>query len=201
MTIDLSSLQTLHIGNASNSLCFSFLSQLMLRDLPSLEEVELAGSSMNHTKKLVLMSRDESGKWLVDLPKLRSFIASNGSLSELVNASIRGIPQIQAFRVECDPNYHCLVDTDCENLRLAGGLWIERLSDNIDPKKRRAYTGIEPVTSRTLSENHTTRPAGHRGRSWTSSFQGHSVCYACRWIIKCQLEFLSIISFKEEWWR
>ena len=26
--------------------------------------------------------------------------------------------------------------------------------------KRRAYTGIEPVTSRTLSENHTTRPAG-----------------------------------------
>ena len=29
-------------------------------------------------------------------------------------------------------------------------------------KKRRAYTGIEPVTSRTLSENHTTRPAGHK---------------------------------------
>ena len=26
---------------------------------------------------------------------------------------------------------------------------------------KRAYTGIEPVTSRTLSENHTTRPAGH----------------------------------------
>ena len=25
---------------------------------------------------------------------------------------------------------------------------------------KRAYTGIEPVTSRTLSENHTTRPAG-----------------------------------------
>ena len=27
-------------------------------------------------------------------------------------------------------------------------------------KEKRAYTGIEPVTSRTLSENHTTRPAG-----------------------------------------
>ena len=26
--------------------------------------------------------------------------------------------------------------------------------------RKRAYTGIEPVTSRTLSENHTTRPAG-----------------------------------------
>ena len=33
--------------------------------------------------------------------------------------------------------------------------------------KRRAYTGIEPVTSRTLSENHTTRPAGLNLKSQT----------------------------------
>ena len=31
-------------------------------------------------------------------------------------------------------------------------------------KVKRAYTGIEPVTSRTLSENHTTRPAGLEGK-------------------------------------
>ena len=35
-----------------------------------------------------------------------------------------------------------------------------RFGNDWERKKRRAYTGIEPVTSRTLSENHTTRPAG-----------------------------------------
>ena len=38
---------------------------------------------------------------------------------------------------------------------------IKSTPAKIKLRAKRAYTGIEPVTSRTLSENHTTRPAGH----------------------------------------
>ena len=41
-------------------------------------------------------------------------------------------------------------------------------------KKRRAYTGIEPVTSRTLSENHTTRPAGQQSETPPSLFKSYN---------------------------
>ena len=38
--------------------------------------------------------------------------------------------------------------------------------------RKRAYTGIEPVTSRTLSENHTTRPAGLKGSDRNRLYNG-----------------------------
>ena len=41
--------------------------------------------------------------------------------------------------------------------------------------EKRAYTGIEPVTSRTLSENHTTRPAGLVNKQSCTRYKVHSI--------------------------
>ena len=40
---------------------------------------------------------------------------------------------------------------------------------------KRAYTGIEPVTSRTLSENHTTRPAGLTTTPSHTKYKAHPI--------------------------
>ena len=60
-------------------------------------------------------------------------------------------------------DYRCLLQNDGLEESM---LFLQKR----EQKKRRAYTGIEPVTSRTLSENHTTRPAGLRNLSPTVLF-------------------------------
>ena len=55
---------------------------------------------------------------------MTSFVANGESLSEVIEASIRGIPLIHEFRIEWQSDHSCCVDTDCEKLVNEKGLWI-----------------------------------------------------------------------------
>ena len=128
---DLESLEEVQIGQG----CFVFSNVLSLRHLPALKRLSIEKDSFFYISKLVLLGNPMEWAVMRRTPITRTVYHSSLEFAASVNQT----------DWQWNSTLHCLFE-----------------SQNGDRAKigKRAYTGIEPVTSRTLSENHTTRPAG-----------------------------------------